>query len=97
MNQGRPHRVTTVVEKASSKELYSNPKHPYTLSLLSAVPEPNPRPSKQRIVLKGDIPVAGDGWYFKAGTYTQSNVERGDAPDAAGQVVIYSLGVTHSP
>ena len=48
-------------------------------------------------VLKGDIPVAGDGWYFKAGTYTQSNVERGDAPDAAGQVVIYSLNVTHSP
>jgi ABC-type oligopeptide transport system ATPase subunit len=33
-----------VVEKASSKELYSNPKHPYTIALLSAVPEPNPRP-----------------------------------------------------
>ena len=45
-----------IVEKASSKELYSNPKHPYTLSLLSAVPEPNPRPKKTRIVLKGEVP-----------------------------------------
>jgi oligopeptide/dipeptide ABC transporter ATP-binding protein len=45
-----------IVEKASSKELYSNPKHPYTLSLLSAVPEPDPRPHKTRIVLKGEVP-----------------------------------------
>ena len=45
-----------IVEKASSTELYSNPKHPYTVSLLSAVPEPNPRPTKTRIVLKGEVP-----------------------------------------
>jgi oligopeptide/dipeptide ABC transporter ATP-binding protein len=45
-----------IVERASSKELYSNPKHPYTLSLLSAVPEPDPRPRKTRIVLKGEVP-----------------------------------------
>lgn len=45
-----------IVERATSKELYSNPKHPYTISLLSAVPEPDPRPKKQRIVLKGEIP-----------------------------------------
>jgi oligopeptide transport system ATP-binding protein len=45
-----------IVEKASSKELYRNPKHPYTISLLSAVPEPDPRPKKRRIVLKGEMP-----------------------------------------
>jgi oligopeptide transport system ATP-binding protein len=45
-----------IVEKATSLELYSNPKHPYTISLLSAVPEPNPRPKKTRIVLKGEVP-----------------------------------------
>jgi oligopeptide/dipeptide ABC transporter ATP-binding protein len=45
-----------IVEQASSPELYANPKHPYTLSLLSAVPEPNPRPTKKRIVLKGEVP-----------------------------------------
>jgi oligopeptide/dipeptide ABC transporter ATP-binding protein len=45
-----------IVEKAPSRELYRNPKHPYTVSLLSAVPEPNPRPKKKRIVLPGEVP-----------------------------------------
>jgi oligopeptide/dipeptide ABC transporter ATP-binding protein len=45
-----------IVEKASSKELYSNPKHPYTMALLSAVPAPDPRPARQRIVLTGEVP-----------------------------------------
>jgi oligopeptide transport system ATP-binding protein len=45
-----------IVEKAGADELYRNPKHPYTISLLSAVPEPNPRPTKQRIVLGGEVP-----------------------------------------
>jgi oligopeptide transport system ATP-binding protein len=45
-----------IVERAGSAELYANPKHPYTRSLLSAVPEPNPRPTKRRIVLAGEVP-----------------------------------------
>lgn len=45
-----------IVEKASRSDLYGNPKHPYTQSLLSAVPEPNPRPTKRRIVLGGEVP-----------------------------------------
>ena len=45
-----------IVEKASNNELYANPKHPYTVALLSAVPEPNPRPKRHRIVLKGEVP-----------------------------------------
>ena len=45
-----------IVEKASRDEIYRNPKHPYTISLLSAVPEPNPRPKKKRIVLSGEVP-----------------------------------------
>ena len=46
--------------------------------------------------LKGDIPESGSGWYFKSGSYVQSNTDRGDRPDAVGEVVIYSLQVTHS-
>ena len=45
-----------IVEKATAEDLYANPKHPYTVSLLSAVPEPNPRPARKRIVLKGEVP-----------------------------------------
>jgi oligopeptide/dipeptide ABC transporter ATP-binding protein len=45
-----------IVEKAEARELYENPKHPYTMSLLSAIPEPDPRPRKHRIVLPGEVP-----------------------------------------
>ncbi|MCR5221458.1 MAG: ATP-binding cassette domain-containing protein [Lachnospiraceae bacterium] len=47
-----------VVEIADADELNANPVHPYTLSLLSAVPIPDPETARksQRIVLEGDVP-----------------------------------------
>ena len=45
-----------IVEEAGSEELYSKPMHPYTLALLSAVPEPNPEKVRERILLSGDVP-----------------------------------------
>jgi len=45
-----------VMEQATSKELYRNPKHPYTEALLSAIPMPDPTFRRERIVLQGDIP-----------------------------------------
>ena len=47
-----------VVELADANELMSYPKHPYTQSLLSAVPIPDPKTArkKNRIVLEGDVP-----------------------------------------
>jgi oligopeptide/dipeptide ABC transporter ATP-binding protein len=45
-----------IVEKAAARDLYANPKHPYTVSLLSAIPEPDPRPTRKRIVLPGEVP-----------------------------------------
>ena len=47
-----------MVELADAKEIYDHPLHPYTKSLMSAVPQPDPRVARanKRIVLSGDIP-----------------------------------------
>ncbi|MET0746398.1 MAG: oligopeptide/dipeptide ABC transporter ATP-binding protein [Microvirga sp.] len=45
-----------VMERAPSRDLYARPRHPYTQALLSAAPVPDPRATRTRIVLKGDIP-----------------------------------------
>lgn len=46
----------SMVEMASKKELFSNPLHPYTKALMSAIPIPDPTVKRNRIVLQGDIP-----------------------------------------
>jgi oligopeptide/dipeptide ABC transporter ATP-binding protein len=55
------HRIAVmylghIVEQGSTDQLLSNPRHPYTVALLSAVPEPEPGVSRSRIVLRGDLP-----------------------------------------
>jgi oligopeptide/dipeptide ABC transporter ATP-binding protein len=45
-----------IVERAAASTIYDLPRHPYTRSLLSAVPVPDPTAQKQRIVLEGDVP-----------------------------------------
>jgi len=45
-----------IVEIAGAKDLYNNPKHPYTEALLSAVPIPDPAVKRKRILLEGDVP-----------------------------------------
>jgi peptide/nickel transport system ATP-binding protein len=45
-----------IVELAPAVELYSNPKHPYTEALLSAIPRTDPDQKLRRIILAGDVP-----------------------------------------
>ncbi|WP_058004057.1 MULTISPECIES: ABC transporter ATP-binding protein [Heyndrickxia] len=45
-----------MMELCESEELYEEPLHPYTQALLSAVPIPNPKLKRERIVLQGDVP-----------------------------------------
>ena len=45
-----------IVELAEAQELFSNPKHPYTEALMSAVPVPDPDYHVEQILLEGDVP-----------------------------------------
>jgi oligopeptide transport system ATP-binding protein len=45
-----------IVEIADADELFSNPQHPYTEALLSAVPIPHPGLRRERVILPGDVP-----------------------------------------
>jgi len=45
-----------IMELAHKTELYSNPQHPYTEALISAIPVPQPGMATERVILRGDIP-----------------------------------------
>ena len=45
-----------IVEIAPKKNLFADPKHPYTVALLSAIPVPNPEKRKKGEILMGDVP-----------------------------------------
>jgi oligopeptide/dipeptide ABC transporter ATP-binding protein len=45
-----------LVEVADVAEIYAHPRHPYTIALLSAIPDPDPRVKSRRLILTGDVP-----------------------------------------
>ena len=45
-----------MAELATREDLYHEPLHPYTRALLSAIPVPDPRRKRERVVLKGEVP-----------------------------------------
>jgi len=55
------HRVAVmylgrIVELAETEAIFARPQHPYTVALLSAVPVPDPKIARKRIILSGDVP-----------------------------------------
>jgi oligopeptide/dipeptide ABC transporter ATP-binding protein len=45
-----------LAELGTSDDIFAEPLHPYTQALLSAIPQPNPRAKRERILLSGDLP-----------------------------------------
>lgn len=73
-----------LVETGTTEEIFSNPIHPYTKSLLSAIPHPNPKVEKTRIAVSYDYKTAGidyhlgtnhhiDGEHYVLGTEEEIN------------------------
>jgi oligopeptide/dipeptide ABC transporter ATP-binding protein len=72
-----------VVELAATDELFSNPKHPYSEALMSAVPVPDPDFKQERILLEGDVPSPVDppsGCYFHPRCKYATDVCRNEVP-----------------
>ena len=57
-----------MLETGTTDEIFSNPLHPYTRSLLSAIPSPNPRTEKERIAVEYDYETSGIN--YGKGTFT---------------------------
>lgn len=72
-----------MAELAESDSLFENPLHPYTKSLLSAIPISNPRQKRERVLLQGDVPSPVDppkGCAFASRCPEAMNICRTDRP-----------------
>ncbi|MCC7442346.1 MAG: dipeptide ABC transporter ATP-binding protein [Bdellovibrionales bacterium] len=76
-----------IAELAEADELYRDPRHPYTKALMSAIPVPDPKRKRDRIVLQGDVPSPispPSGCYFHPRCPIASARCRSEAPQLEG-------------
>jgi len=73
-----------IVEMAKKSDLYSHPMHPYTVALLSAIPVPDRKERKEKIVLEGDLPSPANppkGCVFHTRCYKAQEICTSQVPE----------------
>ena len=81
-----------IVETADSEIIYRDAKHPYTQSLIAAIPVPDPQRRAQRIIIQGDVPSAINP---PTGCHFHPRCPRAEARCKAEKPVLRELGSTH--
>ena len=78
--------VGQIVEMTTTRALFRKPLHPYTEALLEAIPVPDPRRDRHRIVLEGDVPNPANppsGCYFHPRCAYAQDICRSETPPLA--------------
>ena len=73
-----------LVEIADKKDIYAHPMHPYTVALLSAIPVPDRKHKKEKIVLEGDLPSPANppsGCVFHTRSYKAQAICKTEEPE----------------
>ena len=73
-----------LVEIADKKDIYAHPMHPYTVALLSAIPVPDRKHKKDKIVLEGDLPSPANppsGCVFHTRCYKAQDICKTEVPE----------------
>lgn len=73
-----------LVEIADKKDIYAHPMHPYTVALVSAIPVPDRKHKKEKIVLEGDLPSPANppsGCVFHTRCYKAQDICKTEVPE----------------
>ncbi len=91
--------VGKIMEQGTTEEIFTNPRHPYTQMLLSAIPSLDENPNKKRILTQGEIPSPSNpptGCRFQTRCLIATEQARTEEPVLNNQTATHSLACWHT-